>query len=257
MTSNYEPKKLRGADFSALALKEILTSDAAFQGLFNGREQQLFEQYAAEVIETNKYLNLTALTKAEDIAYLHFLDSLTLLPLLDSLAFDKTKAIRFTDVGSGAGFPGIPVKIMRPDWQVYLLDALGKRVRFLNQVCASLGLSGIEAIHVRAEEAAHERSQREMSEVVTARAVASLTVLAEFCLPLVKVGGYFIAMKAQADEEVRLASSMIEKLGGEVVEVKKFILPKVDGQRSLIVIKKRAHSPAYYPRPYAQIKQST
>lgn len=252
-----EAKKLRGADFSAPALSKILTNDEAFQGLFSSLEQRLFEQYAAEIIETNKYLNLTALTKADDMAYLHFLDSLSLLPLLDSLGLDKTKAIRFTDVGSGAGFPGIPVKIMRPNWQLYLLDALGKRVRFLNAVCANLGLSGIDAIHVRAEDAAHQSTQREMSDVVTARAVASLTMLAEYCLPLVKVGGYFIAMKAQANEEVRDAAAIINKLGGETQEIRSFLLPKVNSQRSLIVIKKLSPSPAYYPRPYAQIKQNT
>ncbi len=249
-------KKVRGGDFSPSELQHILTHAAAFQGLVTESERKLLERFASELIETNKTLNLTTITKAEDMAYLHFFDSLTLLPLLEELNYRTASQITLTDVGSGAGFPGIPLKIMRPQWKIVLLDALAKRVRFLNRMSSTLELTGLEAIHIRAEDAGHAAGMREQSDIVTARAVASLNVLAEYCLPLVKVGGYFIAMKADLDEELQEAQDIIGKLGGEVVRVERFVLPKVESKRSLLLIKKQRTSPAKYPRPSAQIKQN-
>ncbi len=256
MPESESSMKVRGADFSASELSRILKEAPAFSDLLSEAERQLFEAYAAELIETNKKLNLTAITKADALAYLHFLDSLMLIPLIEKLPIAVKENLSLTDVGSGAGFPGIPVKIMRPQWNVFLMDALNKRVRFLNDVIAKLGLTEISAVHVRAEEAGHLAQYREQSDIVTARAVAALEILAEFCLPLTKVGGYFIAMKATlAEAELAAADPVIKKLGGKIVSIERFTLPFEEQQRSLIVLEKRQTCPPGYPRNYAKIKQ--
>ena len=166
-------------------------------------------RYAQLLLETNQVMNLTAITDPADVAALHFLDSAALLTLADCRG--KTLA----DVGTGAGFPGLPMKIAEPSIRLTLLDAQGKRVRFLETVCRELGLSDVECVHGRAEEFAADR--RESFDLVTSRAVAALPVLAELCLPLVKPGGTFLAMKSvDCDQELADAKRALETLGGRV-----------------------------------------
>ena len=194
-------------------------------------------------------MNLTAITDPADVAALHFLDSAALLTLTDF----KEKSV--ADVGTGAGFPGLPLKIAEPSIRLTLLDAQGKRVRFLETVCAELGLADVECVHGRAEEFAADR--RESFDLVTSRAVAALPVLAELCLPLVKVGGAFLAMKS-VDSEAELAEAKraLETLGGRVEALRDYCLPGTDVRHRLVIIKKIRKTPEKYPRIFAKIKKN-
>ena len=204
-------------------------------------------RYAQLLLETNQVMNLTAITDPADVAALHFLDSAALLTLADCRG--KTLA----DVGTGAGFPGLPMKIAEPSIRLTLLDAQGKRVRFLETVCRELGLSDVECVHGRAEEFAADR--RESFDLVTSRAVAALPVLAELCLPLVKPGGTFLAMKSvDCDQELADAKRALETLGGRVEALQDYRLPGTDVRHRLILVKKFRPTPEKYPRPFAKIK---
>lgn len=206
-------------------------------------------EYFRLLREWNEKINLTAVLDDEGIAVRHLLDSLTLLPFLDSgLASPPEGRLKLIDVGTGAGFPGLPLKIVRPDIQVLLLDALGKRVRFLEAVIGALQLEGISARHGRAEEAARDGGLREKFDIATARAVASLPALCEYCLPFVRIGGAFLAMKGQASENWLDARRAIKILGGELADVHEFILPGTDMKRTILTVRKVAHTPAAYPR---------
>ena len=206
-------------------------------------------RYAQLLLETNQVMNLTAITDPTDVAALHFLDSAALLTLTDL----KGKTV--ADVGTGAGFPGLPLKIAEPSIRLTLLDAQGKRVRFLETVCAELGLADVECVHGRAEEFAADR--RESFDLVTSRAVAALPVLAELCLPLVKVGGAFLAMKS-VDSEAELAEAKraLETLGGRVEALRDYCLPGTDVRHRLVIIKKIRKTPEKYPRIFAKIKKN-
>lgn len=198
--------------------------------------------------EWNQQVNLTAILDDEGIAVRHLLDSLTLVKQLDKMAEQKERPLRLIDVGSGAGFPGLPLKIFRPALDVVLLDSLNKRVRFLEAVITSLELDGISARHGRAEEAARQPDLRERFDVATARAVASLPVLCEYCLPFVQVGGEFIAMKGHSADEASESTLAIKTLGGELAGVREFNLPATDMKRTIITIRKINATPAAYPR---------
>ncbi len=206
-------------------------------------------RYGALLLETNQVMNLTAITDPADVAALHFLDSAALLTLTDF----KEKSV--ADVGTGAGFPGLPLKIAEPSIRLTLLDAQGKRVRFLETVCAELGLADVECVHGRAEEFAADR--RESFDLVTSRAVAALPVLAELCLPLVKVGGAFLAMKS-VDSEAELAEAQraLETLGGRVEALRDYRIPGTDVRHRLVIIKKIRKTPEKYPRIFAKIKKN-
>lgn len=206
-------------------------------------------RYAEMLVEKNKVMNLTAITEPADIATLHFLDCAALLPLADWA--DKSVA----DVGTGAGFPGMPLRILEPSIRLTLLDSLNKRIDFLKEVCADLGLNDVNCIHGRAEEFAAEH--RESYDIVTSRAVANLQMLCELCLPLVKEGGYFLSMKAvDSDQELKLAYTAIKTLGGQVEQVKDYTIPGTDVAHRLIFIKKVAPTPKKYPRAFAKIKKA-
>ncbi|WP_322175328.1 16S rRNA (guanine(527)-N(7))-methyltransferase RsmG [Acutalibacter caecimuris] len=201
-----------------------------------------FQQYMELLLAWNEKLNLTAITQPEEVVEKHFVDSLTVL-----LACKPKEGAKVLDVGTGAGFPGLPLKIARPDLQVTLLDGANKRLRFLGEVCTHLGLA-CSCVHKRAEEAGLDKTMRESFDLVTARAVAPLQVLAEYCLPLVKMKGYFVAMKGPgAAEELDAARHALQLLGGEVADVKTVHLPTA-GQRNLIVIRKLRFTPKTYPR---------
>lgn len=202
-----------------------------------------FSLYADLLLEWNKKINLTAITNPEDIVIKHFLDSLSIAHLIP----DKARTL--IDVGTGAGFPGIPLKIINEHLRVTLLDSLDKRIKFLDEVCNSLALKDIVSVHGRAEDFGINKKYREQFDVVTARAVANLSVLLEYCLPFVKIGGLFIAMKGpDAVEEIKEAQKALDILGGEIDEVKSFNLPRNDNERCVIIIKKSRQTPTNYPR---------
>ena len=206
-------------------------------------------QYAEQLLETNKVMNLTAITEPRDVAALHFLDSAALLTLADF----RGKAV--VDVGTGAGFPGMPLRILEPTIRLTLLDSLGKRITFLQGVCDSLGLDDVSCVHQRAEEFAANR--RECFDIATSRAVASLPVLAELCLPLVKPGGLFLAMKSvDSQEELASARHAIALLGGRLRETKDYAIPGTQVTHRLVMVEKVSPSPAKYPRAFAKIKKN-
>ena len=228
-------------------MKETLRAEALRLGLSLTEEQlDRFCAFGAALLEKNKVMNLTAITDPEAVARLHFADCLTLLTAADL----KGKAV--IDVGCGAGFPGVPLKLAEPTIRLTLLDSLQKRVRWLEETLSSMGVEA-ECVAARAEEFAAQR--REQYDLATSRAVARLNVLAELCLPYVRVGGKFLAMKgALAQEEVEEARRGIEKLGGHVSRI--FEYPVADAVHKAVVIEKLRPTPPQYPRAFAKIKKS-
>lgn len=206
-------------------------------------------RYGELLLETNKVMNLTAITEPKDVATLHFLDSAALLTLADL----KGKTV--VDVGTGAGFPGMPMKILEPSIQLTLLDSLGKRITFLQEVCDNLGLTDVQCVHARAEEFAAEH--RQSFDFAVSRAVANLSILGELCLPLVKPGGYFLSMKSvESGQELEAAKKAIQILGGRVERTADYQIPGTDVTHRVIFIKKIAETPKKYPRPFAKIKKN-
>ena len=200
-----------------------------------------FQQYYDLLIEWNKVMNLTGITEYEEVNEKHFLDSLALVK-----AFDPEKATRLIDVGTGAGFPGIPLKIVFPELEVVLLDSLNKRVKFLQEVISTLGLTKIEVIHGRAEDYAKNVDYREKFDLCVSRAVANLSTLSEYCLPYVRVNGFFISYKS--GEELKESEYAIQTLGGELEDVVKFQLPETEIHRSFVKIRKKRNTAKKYPR---------
>lgn len=208
-----------------------------------------FLRYAELLLEKNKVMNLTAITQPRDMAALHFLDCAALAHLYDF------KGKKVADVGTGAGFPGIPLKLVEPSIQLTLLDSLNKRIDFLKEVSADLGLQDVECVHGRAEEFA--AAHRESYDVVTSRAVANLQMLSELCLPLVKEGGSFLAMKSvESEEEINAAKKAIATLGGRIEKCVDYAIPGTEVSHRLVFIKKVAPTPKKYPRAFAKIKKS-
>ena len=206
-------------------------------------------RYGELLLEKNKVMNLTAITEPADVAALHFLDSAALLTLADF----REKSV--VDIGTGAGFPGMPMKILEPSIRMTLLDSLGKRVSFLQEVCGDLGLADVQCVHARAEEFAAEH--RQSFDFAVSRAVANLSVLCELCLPLVKTGGYFLSMKSvESDRELADAAQAIRILGGRAERTADYRIPGTDVTHRVIFIKKIAETPKKYPRPFAKIKKN-
>ena len=210
--------------------------------VFTEEQLQKFYQYMNILIEWNEKMNLTAIVEPKEIVLKHFIDSLTIIKYIDQ---NKT----VIDIGTGAGFPGIPIKIVRNDLKITLLDSLNKRVNFLNEVIKELKLENINAVHARIEEYAKNKQYRETYDIATSRAVANLTTLSEYMLPMVKVNGTAICMKgSDINQEVLKSKNSINILGGELSKIEEFILPKSDYRRNLIMIKKTKQTPKKYPR---------
>lgn len=216
----------------------------------NEKQQSQLNMYANLLVEWNEKMNLTAITEPQEVVFKHFLDC---LQFFESVRVPQNAKI--IDVGTGAGFPGLVLKIARPDIELTLLDSLNKRITFLNEVIEKLGLSGVTAVHLRAEEGARKNELRESFDIACARAVAPLNVLSEYCLPFVSVGGEFVAMKGPAAEsEVENAKKAISLLGGgKPTKINKNV--ENVGERNIIIIKKISQTPPKYPRNSAKISK--
>lgn len=205
-----------------------------------------FEKYYLFLIQYNQKVNLTRITEKKEVYLKHFYDSILIYKLWPYFSKDK---VNLCDVGSGAGFPSIPLKIIFPNLKVTIVDSLNKRIMFLNELCKQLNLKYVSLVHGRAEEVGHNTIYRNSFDVVTGRALAKLSVMNELCLPLVKVGGFLIAMKGQkAEEEIKGATNSLNVLGGQLEKVDKFYLFNTDNQRNNILIKKVKETPKKYPR---------
>lgn len=200
--------------------------------------------YYEMLIDRNKVMNLTSITQFEEVVEKHFLDSLSIVRIVDL----KQKK-KILDLGTGAGFPGIPIKIAFPELEIVLMDSLNKRVLFLEDVISELGLSNITAVHGRAEEMARKPEYREQFDLCVSRAVANLSSLSEYCIPFVKKNGLFISYKAgEIDDEVHMAKKAVQQLGGEIQQVEKFMLTGTDVSRSFVIIQKINQTQKLYPR---------
>ncbi len=231
-------------------LEDILQAGFAELGVTpDGAAAARYRTYYERLTEMNRVMNLTAITGENESARLHFLDSAAILTVSDM------RGARVIDVGTGAGFPGLALKIAQPDMALTLLDSLDKRVGFLCDTCVRLGFDDVECVHARAEEAARER--REGYDFAVARAVARLELLCELCLPFVRVGGKFIAMKGpDCSGEVNEAARAVSVLGGRLAPIVSYTVPGTDAVHSLVIIEKQRPTPEKYPRRWAQIKKS-
>ena len=217
-------------------MNELLLQGLSKLGLDVSRAETL-ERFSSLLLEKNEVMNLTAITEPDTVAQLHLLDSAAILQ------FVGLKGKKVVDVGTGAGFPGMPLRILEDDFDLTLLDSLGKRVNWLQEVCDELQLKRVACVHARAEEFAMQH--REQFDIATSRAVAQLSILSELCLPLIKVGGQFVAMK-----------SVDKTLGGHIVKVEDYTIPTSDVVHRLVIVEKVSPTPRAYPRAFAKIKKA-
>ncbi|CAG7838951.1 MULTISPECIES: 16S rRNA (guanine(527)-N(7))-methyltransferase RsmG [Clostridium] len=224
---------------------DILNVAASSMGLeFNVKKYNQFIEYKDLLKDWNSKVNLTAITEDEEIIKKHFIDSMKIF----QFEYLK-KANRIIDIGTGGGFPGIPMKIIRPEVKMVLLDSLRKRINVLDDILCKIGIDDVETIHGRAEEFSRNAKYREQFDAVVSRAVANLAALSEFCLPYVKVGGYFVALKGPSvDEEVKIAKKAISILGGKLEEIREVEIENSDLKHNLVIIKKIKNTPKQYPR---------
>ena len=225
--------------------KEELTKAAAEYGIsLNDTQMEQYNRYFELLVEWNEKINLTAITEPKEVAIKHMIDSITAYD--EKLFKDGTTVI---DVGTGAGFPGLPLKIFCPEIKLTLMDSLNKRIKFLQTVVEELGLKDVECVHARAEEGARNKKYRESFDIVVSRAVARLPILCEYCLPFVKKGGHFIALKGmQYHDEAEEAAKAIKVMGGSKTEIRPVKLPELDDKRAVITITKTMPTPKAYPR---------
>ncbi|MBW1604838.1 16S rRNA (guanine(527)-N(7))-methyltransferase RsmG [Lactobacillus sp. Sy-1] len=211
------------------------------------KQMKQFDTYYRMLVATNEHVNLTTIVDRGDVYLKHFYDSITPVFYFKAL---QTEALTLCDVGAGAGFPSLPIKILFPQLKITIVDSLNKRIKFLNDLINELGLTNVTAVHARAEEFGGKKAAtRESFDVVTARAVARMSVLAELCLPLVRVGGNLVALKAaKASSELNVGEKAIQTLGGKLVQDNEFELPVSHDERNIIVIEKVKKTPKQYPR---------
>ena len=242
-------------------MKELLTEGLTALGLTApaGAVDRMCA-FADALLEQNKVMNLTAITEPDDVARLHFLDSAAVLAYLEQAgdgSWDRGDGVRLIDVGTGAGFPGVPLKLLAPSLSLTLLDSLGKRVTWLDETCRGLGLEDVTCLHARAEELSLLPGYRDGFHIATSRAVASLPQLCELCLPFVRVGGLFLAMKSvDTKGELMGAKSAISRLGGRLRETWDYTLPGADVTHRLIAVEKTAPTPKDLPRSWGKIKKN-
>lgn len=224
---------------------QILTEKIEELGLHpNERQIQQFISFYEQLIEWNKFMNLTGITEYEEVIEKHFVDSLSIVK-----AVNLHEINTMIDIGTGAGFPGIPLKIMFPHLNIILLDSLNKRINFLKNIIKNIKISDIDAVHGRAEELAKKKEYREKFDICVSRAVSNLSTLSEYCIPFVRTGGIFVPYKSgDIDEELKNANRAVNILGGNIQNVIKFYLPGTDIGRSFVVIKKEKETIKKYPR---------
>jgi 16S rRNA (guanine527-N7)-methyltransferase len=224
---------------------EQFTEMLAAKGIvLSSRQLNQYETYYSTLVEWNEKMNLTAITDKEDVYLKHFYDSITA-----AFYFNFNQPLNVCDVGAGAGFPSIPIKIAFPEIHITIVDSLNKRIGFLEHLAKALELEDVRFIHDRAETFGQNKEYRESFDLVTARAVARLSVLSELCLPLAKTGGMFVAMKgASAKEELDAGKKAITVLGGKLVDSHTFTLPEEESERNILIIKKEKSTPKKYPR---------
>ncbi len=213
------------------------------------KKQNMLDEYYELLLEWNEKINLTSITKKEDVYLKHFYDSLTLIK-----AVNLNDNLSLCDIGTGAGFPGLVLKICFPNLKITLVDSLSKRVDFLKKVIEKLNLKDIDAVHARAED--FSKDNRESFDIVTSRAVAKLNILSELCIPLVKVNGYFIPMKANIDEEINISKNSLNILNSKIEDIISFKLPKEESIRNIIKIKKERITDKKYPRIFSKISKN-
>lgn len=225
-------------------IKQIKDAFAKLNLILEEIQYEQFYQYYELLIEWNQVMNLTAITEFNEVLTKHFVDSLS---LIKEISMDKE--LKVIDIGTGAGFPGIPLKIAFPSLDITLLDSLNKRIRFLDTVINDLGLKNIKAVHGRAEEYGRKNEYREQFQLCVSRAVANLATLSEYCVPFVKKEGYFISYKSgKMEEEMEQSKKAIKLLGGNLIHINTFLLPDSDISRSLVVIRKEEDTKKKYPR---------